>query len=61
VEAHETTKERSADQETPVRMAGPYTAETDRYNQTCLRVEPPRQTEEREAEEHVAKSGAWRG
>jgi len=46
VEAYETTKNRFADQETQVGMAGPYTAETDWWNnQTSLRVEPPRQTE----------------
>jgi len=59
VEAHETTKNRFANQETQVGMAGPYTAETDRrHNQTSPRVEPPRQTGQRETEEYVAKNGA---
>jgi len=43
VEAHKTTKDRFADQEMQVGMAGPYTAETNWwYNQTSPRVEPPR-------------------
>jgi len=42
VEAHETTKNRCANQETQVGMPRPYTAETDRrHNRTSPRVEPP--------------------
>jgi len=59
VEVHETTKNRFANQETQVGMAGPYTAETDRrHNQTSPRVEPTRQTGQRETEECMAKNGA---
>ena len=41
---HGTTKNRFANQETQVGIAGPYTVETDRQqNRTSPRVEPPRQ------------------
>jgi len=59
VEAHETTKNRFANQETEVGMAGPYTAEIDRrHNQISPRVETTRQKGQRETEEYVAKNGA---
>jgi hypothetical protein len=62
VEAHGATKNGFADQKTQVGIAGPYTAETvRRHSQTIPRVEPPRQTGQRETEEHMAKSGAWKG
>ena len=61
MEAHETTKKRFANQETQVGMAEQYTAETNRrHNQTSPRVEPTRQTRQREIEEYVVKNGAWR-
>jgi hypothetical protein len=57
VEAHKATKNRSADQETQMGMAGPYAAETvRRHSQTS-----PRQTGQGETEEHMAKNGTWRG
>jgi hypothetical protein len=57
VEAHEATKNRFADQETQMGMAGPYTAETiRRHSQTSPRVQSPRQTGQRETEEHMARA-----
>jgi hypothetical protein len=45
VEAYEASKNRFADQEMQVGMAGPYTEETvQRHGQKSPRVEPPRQT-----------------
>ena len=59
MEARKTTKNRFAYQETQVGMAGPYNAETDRrHNKTSPRVEPTRQTGQRETEEYMAKNGA---
>jgi hypothetical protein len=53
VEAHEATKNRFADQESQVGMTGPCTAETvRRHSQTRPRGEPPRQTGQRETEQH---------
>jgi hypothetical protein len=61
-EAYEATKNRFADQETQVSMAGPYTAENlRRHSQTSPRVELPSQSGQGETEEHMAKYGAWRG
>ena len=62
MEAHKTTKNRFANQETQVGMPGPYIAETDRqHNQTIPRVDRPKQKGQRKTEEYVAKNGAWRG
>jgi hypothetical protein len=62
VEAYKATKNRFADQETQVGMAGLYTAETIRqHSQTSPRVEPPRQAGQGETKEHMAKNSAWRG
>jgi hypothetical protein len=52
VEAYKATKNRFADQEMQVGMAGPYTVEiVQQYSLTSPKVEPPRQTGQGETED----------